>query len=334
MTKIKICVLLCIGFFYSNFSTAQSPTELSFKILNSKDYLGEEIDQLYSYRFKKKLSDRDIKYIATLGSDYGVVANRESVSNESASVQLSFTSKKDSLSATHLYFLFVKEGKKWKFDDYTLDGAEEFTNYFDAIAQAFALYKKNDYAIGTKSKEDIDWQLSNMGPKRLFAKDVITSQHGIAIARALNNNFVNKRLRVREVAYAINYYSPSRSQLKQMEDYLAFASASVEKNISTVKPRLNGLEKELKKAQKPKGNFQKWLDQKAMDWASYGVEYVEPIGFSGYCEGCYDLALVNLGSYRKGLLYVPDKKKLLPLKPNSYLSLVPIKGAWYFYTTY
>ena len=202
------------------------------------------------------------------------------------------------------------------------------------MAQALALYKKKDYEIDTRSKEDIDWQLSNMGPKRLFAKDVISKQHGIAIARVLNNNFINKAVKARDLAYALKVYNPSKSQLQELERYMTFASASIENNIASLKPDLNRLENVLKKAGEPVGNIRKWLDQKSMDWSKYGVEYVDNIGFPGYCEGCYELAFVNLGACRKGLLYIPEKEKILPLEYNSYLTLVPLKGAWYYFKTY
>ena len=313
---------------------AQTPQEICFKILNSSDYLSDEIDQMYSYRFKKQISDRDIKNFAELSSDYKVVANRQSYSNASASVNLTFTPIKDSVAEAHLYFLFVKEDNKWKFDNYMFDGSVNYTSHIGVLKEAVKLYKNKDFDIGQKSKEEIEWGLDHMGPRSLFSKEVLSKQHGIAIARTLNNYFLTRATHVRDIAYAIHYLSPTKTQLNQLDDYLNFASQDLEQNVAMVKGKLNTLENELKKNKLPEGNIRKWLDQKSMDWASFGVEYADTIGFSGYCEGCFDLALVNLGDYRKGLLYINDKSKLLPIKYGSYLTLIPIKDSWYFYTTY
>lgn len=331
---IKRILIFSSVLFFTTLSVAQTPTEVSFQLLNSKDPLSAKLEQLYSYRLRRNLSDQSIAEIAQLGEDYQVASNRQSIANETASVLLSLTPKKDSLKPEKLYFLMVKEDQKWKLDNYTLSQADAFDNHFETLQQALSLYRQKDYDIDSKSKKDIEWELSRMGPKRLFSKSIVQQQHGIAISLALNNNFSNKPLRARDLAYAIDYYKPSKTQLNQLEASWAFALASIESNIEVLKPQLKTLKKALKRAQPPEGNIRKWLDQLGMDWAMYGVDYVDSIGFVGYCDGCFDLSFAHVGSLGKGLLYIPNKKKLPSLGYQSYLTLIPLEGAWYYYTTF
>ncbi|MDB9835872.1 hypothetical protein OAC51_03100 [Flavobacteriaceae bacterium] len=333
MKKKHFNLTIVITWIMCSFSSAQTPTEISFKLLNSKDHLAEEVDNLYSYRFKRKISDKTIAEISKLGTEYNVAVKRSSFSNESASVHLSFTSKKDSLKPVEFYFLFIKEDRKWKMDDYIYK-TKKFETHFKTFQQAIELFKKKDYTIDTRSKEDIEWELERMTPKSLFSKEVVKKQHGIAIARVLNTNFVNKPLKARDLAYGLKVYRPSKNQLDDLKVYLDFALAPIDDNIETLKPKLKTLEDILKKAQRPGENLREWLDQKSMDWANYGIEYVDVVGFPGYCDGCYDLSFANLGRHRKGLLYVTNKKKLLLLKNNNYLTLTPIEGSWYYYSTF